>query len=49
MENQFYLIEINLFLKLQKEKFHNENAKKRGPDGIRTSDPTIDHKQHGPS
>ena len=41
MENQFYLIEINLFLKLQKEKFHNENAKNRGPDGIRTSDPTI--------
>ena len=42
MENQFYLIEINLFLKLQKVKLHNENeGEKRGPDGIRASDPTI--------
>ena len=49
MENQFYLIEINLFLKLQKEKFHNENAKKRGPDGIRTSDPTIDQPARQPT
>jgi hypothetical protein len=39
--NLFYLIEINLFFKLQKEKFHNENAKNRGLDGIRTSDLTI--------
>ena len=41
MDNKFYFIEINLFLKLQKVKLHNENEK-RGPDGIRTSDPTID-------
>ena len=27
-ENQFNLIEMNLFLKLQKGKLHNENAKK---------------------
>ena len=37
-----YLIEINLFLKKQKVKCHNENAINRGPNGIRTSDPTID-------